>query len=152
LVIVGGESHLEGADRGVVKELKEQADQLRVNTIFIGERSDPIPDIKGFDIGTCVSDPYNEGVPNSLIESMAVGQPVVATNVDQIFELVKDGYNGLLVPPGDAIALSQALEKLLRNPDLRASLGDNARKTIETKFSMKASVDHYRRIYQELTA
>ncbi len=150
LVIVGGESRLKGADKGIVRELREQANQLGVNALFVGELSDPIPEIKGFDIGTCVSDPYNEGIPNSLIESMAAGQPVVATNVDQVSELVRDAYNGLLIPPGDVIALSHALERLLRDPDLRSTLGTNARRTIETRFSMKEAVARYRRIYQEL--
>jgi glycosyltransferase involved in cell wall biosynthesis len=152
LVIVGGESRLKGADRGVVDELKKLVHVPGVNAVFIGERSNPIPDIKGFDIGTCVSDPYNEGIPNSLIESMAAGQPVVATNVDQVSELVEDGYNGFLVPPGDSAALSQALAKLLRDPDLRAAFGAKARQTIESKFSMEESVARYHCIYQELLA
>ncbi|MGQ9682045.1 MAG: glycosyltransferase family 4 protein [Anaerolineae bacterium] len=151
LVIVGGESHLPGADSGVLERLREQARALDVNAVFVGERADPLPVIKGFDIGTCVSAPYNEGIPNSLIESMAARQPVVSTAIDQVSELIADGENGLLVPPGDSGALADALGSLLSDPGLCARLGAAARETVESRFSMPESVQQYRQVYRRMT-
>jgi len=66
---------------------------------------------------------YFEGIPNSLLESMAAGLPVVATRVGGVPEIVEDGVTGLLVPPGDTEALARAIALLTTDPSLRASMG-----------------------------
>ncbi len=68
--------------------------------------------------------------PLKVYEYMAAGLPVVASNIGQISEIIDDGVNGLLVPPGDATALADALEQLWRSPLLRIRLGDSARAKI----------------------
>src|SRR5262249_54503221 len=74
-----------------------------------------------------------DGIPNVLVEAMAMGIPVVSTPVSAIPELVEDGVNGLLVPQRDAEALARALARLLEDPALRARLGgagqDNVRRS-----------------------
>jgi glycosyltransferase involved in cell wall biosynthesis len=65
--------------------------------------------------------------PLKVYEYMAAGLPVVASNIGQISQIIDDGVNGLLVPPGDATALADALEQLWRSPLLRRRLGDSAR-------------------------
>lgn len=79
---------------------------------------------------------FAEGVPVSLMESMATGVPVVATQVGGVGELVKDGVNGYLVPPGDADSLAEKISLLLADVDLRNKLGQVSRQTIEQDFNI----------------
>lgn len=72
-----------------------------------------------------------EGLPNALLEAMAHARPVVATPVAGVQDLVRDGENGLLVPPDDPAALAAALARLRSEPGLAARLGAAARATAE---------------------
>jgi glycosyltransferase involved in cell wall biosynthesis len=76
-----------------------------------------------------------EGLANATMEAMAVGLPVITTDTCGQRELIGDGENGWLVPPGDATALGRALESLARDPDLARRFGQAARRTIETTFN-----------------
>lgn len=71
-----------------------------------------------------------DGIPNVLAEAMAMQLPVVSTDISGIPEVVRNGVNGLLVPPKDAAALSEAIAALLENPALSNQLGTQARQTI----------------------
>lgn len=77
----------------------------------------------------------HEGIPVALMEAMAAGVPVIATAVGGVPELLGGG-SGLLVPSGDTAALTWAIEDLLRDDTLRATLGDAARKRIAQRFSI----------------
>ena len=81
-----------------------------------------------------MDDGDRDGIPNVLAEAMAFGLPVVSTAISGIPELVADGQNGLLVPERDSAALAQAMQRLLASPELRAQLGQAARKKICTVF------------------
>lgn len=81
-----------------------------------------------------------EGVPVSLMEAMAVGVPVVATRTGAISELVEDGQTGLLVPPGDPLALAEAIARLAEDPDLVQRLVHAARRHIEKEFDLDKNV------------
>ncbi len=76
-----------------------------------------------------------EGLPTTLLEAAACGRPLVATDVPGCRDVVQDGLNGLLVPPGDAPALAEALERLLRDPGLRRRMGAAGRLRVEQRFS-----------------
>lgn len=81
----------------------------------------------------------------AIAEAMSCGLAVVASSVGGVPELVEDGVSGLLVPPGDEGALTQAIERLLRNPMLRQRLGVNARSRIVERFGLRRSaVEHLR--------
>jgi glycosyltransferase involved in cell wall biosynthesis len=69
-------------------------------------------------------------------ESIALGTPVVASHVAGIPELLNDGKCGILVPPANATALADAIQTLLRNPDLRRRYADAAREYAEKKFDL----------------
>jgi len=73
-----------------------------------------------------------DGLPNTLLEAMAAGCAVVASNVAGVPLAVQDGHNGALVPPRDPVALAAAVNRLLADPALRAHYGAAARHTIET--------------------
>ncbi len=93
---------------------------------------------------------YREGLPKSLLEAAACGRPMVATDVSGCREIVKDGVTGLLVPPGDAGALADALERLARDPDLRRRLGAAARDLVERELSEEAVVAQTLALYRSL--
>jgi len=76
-----------------------------------------------------------EGLPIAVTEAMACGRPVVATNVNGIPDQIRDGINGLLVPPCDTAGLAAAMKRLLDNPDLGNRLGLASRAIFESEFS-----------------
>jgi glycosyltransferase involved in cell wall biosynthesis len=80
-----------------------------------------------------------DGIPNVLVEAMAIGLPVVSTAISGIPELIESGENGLLVPERDDAALASAIELLLQDATLRARLARNARATVEQRFDSAAN-------------
>ena len=93
---------------------------------------------------------HAEGLPVSLLEAMAAGCAVVATTVGGIPDVVQDGFNGLLVPPGDSRALEAALAKLLADPELAREMGRAARATIASRFTPERTVAQVEELYSEL--
>ena len=88
--------------------------------------------------------------PNAVLEAMACGLPVVATDVGGVREFVADRVGGAVVPPGDAAALAEALERYLAQPDAARAAGAHNRLKATTEFSWRASalqlLDVYRRV------
>ena len=93
-----------------------------------------------------------EASPNAVIEAMAAGLAVAASNVGGIPEVVRHEHNGLLVPPGDAGALAGALERLMTQPGLAERFGHQARATVEGRFSFERMVAGFERLYRNLPA
>ena len=93
---------------------------------------------------------HAEGLPMAVLEAMAAGKAVVASSVGSIPELVRDGENGLLVPPHDGAALARALARLLEDEGLRSRLGASARKTVEAQYSTQAVCGRLAAIYNDL--
>ena len=149
LILVGGNSKMPGA-QDEESILRKRAESLGDQVIFTGYVENPAAIIKGFDIGTCVSRPGNEGIPNSLIESMAGSSPVVATAVDDIPELVSHGENGLLIADNDLAGLVEALKTLINDPDLRRKFGEAGRSRVEADFNLNAQSQAYGNLYAQL--
>lgn len=80
------------------------------------------------------SDGDRDGIPNAILEAMAMQLPVVSTRHSGIPEVVADGENGFLVPTGDAEALAQAMAKLLDDPGLRGAMGQRGRQMVSENF------------------
>jgi glycosyltransferase involved in cell wall biosynthesis len=95
---------------------------------------------------------FHEGLPNAVLEAMAAGRPVVATAVGGTPEAVLNDLTGLLVPPGDAPALSAALSALLADPGLRLRMGAAGRQRVAEHFSLDAVVRKTERLYASLLA
>ena len=91
-----------------------------------------------------------EGLPNVVLEAMAMETPVVATRVAGVPRLVEDGQEGLVVTPGDDSQLVEALGRMLRQPELRARLGLAAREKIERDYSFERRMEKMRRVYHEV--
>jgi colanic acid/amylovoran biosynthesis glycosyltransferase len=85
--------------------------------------------------------------PNALIEAMAMKLPVISTRMAGIPEIVEDGVSGLLIPPKNARALAQALMKLIREPAVRKSLGENARRRVEERFDISKNASQYLHLF-----
>lgn len=91
-----------------------------------------------------------EGLGVSLLQASSAGVPVIASRVGGIPEAVRDGLNGLLVPPGDVAALGAAIARLLRDPDLARRLGRGGRVLMSAEFSIPAMVEGNLAVYREL--
>ncbi len=94
-------------------------------------------------------DGNRDGLPVSIAEALACGVPVVSTPVTGIPEVVHDGVNGLLVPEGDAVALTDAIERLMRNPELLARLRAGARPSVVEAFDQERTIAHLHQLFQE---
>ncbi len=81
----------------------------------------------------------SEGLPNALLEAMAAGVPVVATDLGSCREIITNGQNGILVPAGNAAPLTEAAIKLLKNPALVQTLCQAAQKRVREDFSIRKS-------------
>ncbi|MEK7165035.1 MAG: glycosyltransferase family 4 protein [Patescibacteria group bacterium] len=86
-----------------------------------------------------------EGMPYVLLEAMAAGLPIVATNVGGIPEIIKDGQTGLLVPPKNPEKLAAAIGRLIDDPGLRNKLATNARKKVK-KYSLSKMLAQYQEL------
>ncbi len=93
-----------------------------------------------------------EGISNALLEAMATGLPMVASDIPGNRDVVSDGGDGLLVAAGGGEALSAALGRLLDEPAQRAALGAAARRTVEGRFSLARTADRYLEVLGELVA
>ena len=91
-----------------------------------------------------------EGLPRSIIEAMACGNPVIGTDVGGMRELVRDGYNGFLIPPRDPAALHSALDRLIRDADLRKKMGEEGRRMAREHHDIRAMIGKYQDLYREL--
>jgi glycosyltransferase involved in cell wall biosynthesis len=93
-----------------------------------------------------------EGLGVSLLQASSAGVPIVAGHAGGIPEAVRDGVNGLLVPPGDVAALTQAIGRLLRDPDLAQRLGRAGRELMLREFSVDAMVEGNLAVYRQVLA
>ncbi len=114
---------------------------------FLGYRDDIPALLAGSDIGVLTS--LKEGIPRAALESMAVGLPMVATRVNGTREVVRHGDTGFLVEVHDARALAEALERLARDPALRARMGERGREVVRTEFDESVIVRRLERMYRE---
>lgn len=142
-----------GADyrrEGRLEELEEFATLHGVREFvrFHGFVSDVPALLKEIDIVVCAS--HEEPFGRCLIESMAAGRPVVATQVGGIPEVVEDGKSGFLVPPRSPESLADAVEKLIINPVVLEDVRKCARKRVEKLFSLEAHAEGISRIYGDL--
>jgi sugar transferase (PEP-CTERM/EpsH1 system associated) len=142
LVIIG-----DGPLHGELRALLEQENLLHLCWLP-GSRDDIPALLRSLDLFVLPS--LNEGISNTILEAMASGLPVVATDVGGNPELVVDGETGRLVPPADPAALAGAIEDYMAAPGKAAAVGRAARQHAERDFSLKAMVAAYTRLYDGL--
>lgn len=142
LVIVG-----EGGDR---KRLEALADELHVRPYIVlaGWQSDVRTYYEAMDVFALSS--LREGLPNVLLEAMALEVPSVATRINGIPRVIDSGSNGTLVAPGDLHGMTAALLELAVRPDLREQYRVAGRQTIESRFSFPARMEKLSAIYDRM--
>jgi glycosyltransferase involved in cell wall biosynthesis len=131
--------------------LRQQAEQLasscppHVKVEFLGQRQDVAEILARANL--FVLSTNWEGFPISILEAMRAGLPVVATDVDGVSEAVIDGDNGLLVPARDRSSLTDAIQFLVSDPELRQRMGARGRALYEERFSLPAMLRKTSSVY-----
>lgn len=144
LVVIGGGSEQPRLER-MAHELGI-ADRVH----FTGFRTDAAEWLQTVDISVLSS--VKEGLSNTILESMAAGKPVVATDVGGNAEVIVDGETGFLVRPRAPAELGEALARLASSPELMQSFGRAGRKRADDLFSVRSMVEHTERLYLDLVA
>ena len=141
---------LAGADSGEKASIVQQLDNLHLSTRVRVLDSDPSPEriFAALDIYVCTS--HAEGFSNVLLEAMACGKPVIATDVGGNREAISHGESGFLVPVSDPRKVAEAAEALLLDEALRRTIGINGRVRVERKFSLQTMVRAHEDLYQYL--
>jgi glycosyltransferase involved in cell wall biosynthesis len=137
----------EGPERAALEALAAErgiADRVR----FLGHRTDIPQLLAACDVFALPS--LYEGSSLAVLEAMAARRPVVSSAIGGTDELIDDGETGLLVPPGDAGALAEALGRLLSEPELRESLAARGRERVVRDFTREAMGSRVTAIYEEL--
>lgn len=142
-------------DGPLLDTCKERARILGLtNIIFTGFRSDVEDLILITDV--CIlftNNKYHaEGISNSIVEAMAAGKPVIATNSGGTPEIVSNGENGFLVEPGDAENAFKHVRSIVADQSLLRRLGNNAQETIQRRFLLSTMASNYIALYNELLA
>ncbi len=121
--------------------LENQARKAKLEDVvhFVGRRNDTPELLACADLFLFPS--LAEGMPNALLEAAAAGLPIVATSVGGIPEIIENGLNGMLVPPGNSQALADASIRLLTDHELSARLGRAAQATVRAKFGFDTLAD-----------
>jgi glycosyltransferase involved in cell wall biosynthesis len=125
---------------------------LRNKIIFLGRIDNPEDYIKIFDVGILLNDTRfgMEGLSNAILEYMAIGKPVVATNAGGNPEIVAEGISGYLIPPFDMKTAAEKIIYLLDNETVRNQLGRNGMDIARQKFSLEKMTSSYLHLYSML--
>lgn len=143
--VIAGEGELESE----LKETARKAD-IEANVHFMGNCSDVPSLLSASDV--CVLTSTAEGFSNSILEYMAAGKPVVATEVGGAGEAIVDGVTGFLVPSDDAAAFSERTVRLLADAELAVSFGAAGKRLVSEKFSAQRHLKDTLGLYNSLLA
>lgn len=137
----------EGRERA---NLEKQAQQLGLENVLLmpGFQKDVTRWMGAFDV--LVNCSLTEGLPNVVLEALALGTPVVATAVGGVPELIEDQVHGLLVSPGDSRALAQGVSRLLSDPQLACELSEKGQLRVKADFSPSRQRDGLLAIYKQV--
>lgn len=115
---------------------------------LLGKRSGVESYINALDIS--VLSTFTEGISNSILEYMALGKPVIATNGGGTCEIVKDGETGFLIKRSDPAELAEKTEMLLEDDDLRVRMGEAGKERIRSSFSIDNMINQYLSLYNKI--
>lgn len=140
---IAGEGELRPTLERLIKELG------LIDRFFLPGSIQDIPAfLASLDIAVLCS--RSEGMSNAVLEYMAAGKPTVATAVGANVQLIENGVNGLLVPPGDKAKLAGALDRMLSDPWGAAQMAAAARRCVQEHYSREAMVRRFENFYREL--
>ncbi|MCK4646185.1 MAG: glycosyltransferase family 4 protein [Candidatus Aminicenantes bacterium] len=140
--LFSGDGHLK-------QNLEERASELGIekNIIFLNWRDDVAKIISIYDVFVLPS--LNEGMGRVLVEAMALGKPIVASNIGGIPDLVSHGKNGFLVPPKDPRELANCIQILIEDEEKKAKMGKAGKEIVEN-FTKEKMVEKIAELYKEL--
>lgn len=132
------------------EELERVAKRLRIDgrVKFVGKVANPQDYLKDADLFILPS--IYEGLGVVLLEAMSVGVPVIASDIPAVDEVIENENNGLLFPAENSAELVDGILRIIKNVDLQAQLVDNARKTVEEKFTVQRMAHEYDALYSKL--
>ena len=119
------------------------------DVIFVGGRDDVERQLAGMDVVALAAVPRSEGITTAILEAMAVGLPVVVTNVGGLHEAVTDGRTGFVIQQDDMVSFANAITRLLDDPALRARMGQAGRLEAVTRFGVETCADAHVRAYMQ---
>ena len=137
----------EGPDRDRLETMSNQRG-IANRVHFLGGRNDVPNLLAASDLFILPS--LWEGMPNSLLEAMAAGLPVIATAVEGSREVIHSGVNGLLVPPASSEKLATGIFSVLNNPEFSERLAKESQHTVQNRFTTDAATRAYEALYQEI--
>ncbi|HKY31998.1 MAG TPA: glycosyltransferase family 4 protein [Candidatus Polarisedimenticolia bacterium] len=140
-----GPAESEGTRAVPAEEIRAASDAVR----WLGPRRD-VPALLAASDLFVLPTYYREGVPRVLLEAGVAGLPLVATDMPGCRDVVKDGWNGLLVPPRDPGPLAEAVLRLLASPADRSRMGERSRAHVMEHFSLERVADGYADLYRDL--
>ena len=143
MIVFVGDGPLESSLRSQAKALGLE-DKIR----FTGFLPDPTSVWGAFDAFALPS--TAEGAPIVIWEAMALGQPIIASHVSGIGEVLEHDFSAILIPPADTDALSAAIRRLITEPATAARIGAAAKQVVESRFSIEKTVPKYENIYAKL--
>ena len=135
----------DGPERGRL-EATARGTGLLGKVIFTGVRRD-IPELLSL-MNVFVLSSHSEAHPLTILEAMAAGKPVVATDVGGNAESVRDGQTGFIVPPNDPRALHEKVAELLGDPALAARMGESGRERVTREFSVEKMIAETEAVYE----
>ena len=141
--VIAGEGELRSA---LERQIRDR--HLEKHVMLLGFRPDVLSLQKVFDVFVMSS--VTEGLGTSLLDAMACGKPVVATEAGGIPEVIEDGLTGLLVPTRDPESMAAAIIRLLNDPDLRRQMGAAGILSVRERFSVERMVLDTLRVYQRV--
>lgn len=141
--VIVGDGHL----RPQLEQLSRNCG-LEESVSFTGSVTNPMELVRCFDVGVIASE--TEGFSNAILEYMACGIPVVATDAGGNPELVKDGENGYLVQVGDVAKLAERIGELVKNKDSISRICENNIDKVKKEFSIDKMVGKHQTVYDEV--
>lgn len=139
----------DGPERGRI-EAAVASSGVHDRVRFAGYRDDPAPYLRDADVFVMPS--AAEACPMALLQAMASRVPVIASRVGGVPEIVRDGRDGLLVPPGSVDDLADALRRLTTDAGLRRRLGAAGQERVASRFRLEQSVQSLLAVYDEVAA
>lgn len=126
-----------------------EIDRHAAYVLAVGPRSD-VPALLGIADVFAFPTEYLEGVPRALLEAAVAGRPIVATRMPGCTDVVRDGWNGFLVPPRDPRLMAERILDLLRDRAAAAAMGARAAQLVRTEFNLEITVARYAAVYEDL--
>lgn len=139
-------------DGPLAGDLRQQARDLNIETdvMFVGAQSDVAPFLRRMDVFAMTSD--TEQMPISLVEAMAVGLPIVASNVGDVRDILSPGNRKFAFYPEDEANMARAIRSMLGDHKLRASLGANNAARAAREYSLETMTSRYRALFESVAA